>query len=159
MSTILEALKKAQKSRVDRRLEDEVVVALPVRPAGGRLLFVPLACGLMISAGAVLIWYAPWKRILGKGPQPVPAAAVNAVAPRESVDAAIPEISEPSIEPSVPEFEFSGVIWDNHQRIALINGVPVAEGDTIDGAEVLTVGMESVEVKLGDRNYIINLKR
>jgi len=57
-------------------------------------------------------------------------------------------------------FEVQAIAWSNipAERIAVINGRIIHEGDTVDGATVAQIGMDAVFLKMGGKLLRINFK-
>jgi len=56
-------------------------------------------------------------------------------------------------------FTLTGVLISATRRVAVINGALYGEGDTIDGARVVSIEPNSVQLRRGTQNFALQLQR
>lgn len=185
MSTILEALKKAQKES-DERLEAAIVRTEKSGLKRG------LVIGLVVLGLALGLWFGylasvipPAARLAGVPVSAPPAA--GEVSPRLAPPppharaapgpAAVtaPEIAPPGVagsaspaspaggkgpgEETAPLLDLSGIIYDPVNPMAIINGRFVGIGDSVGDARVLGIGRESIRISSGGAERTLRLER
>ncbi|MCG8324645.1 MAG: general secretion pathway protein GspB [Thiotrichales bacterium] len=69
----------------------------------------------------------------------------------------VPEFVEVVIPEESTEWILSGIRIYGDDRQAILNGVPVREGEMIENAKVLTINETSVVVEEGDRHLVVKL--
>lgn len=52
-----------------------------------------------------------------------------------------------------PNLVIQGIIWDSNFNQAIVNNKVVKAGDTIDGAKILTINKDSIEVFFNNRKF------
>ena len=57
-----------------------------------------------------------------------------------------------------PSFELTAILISGTRRVAIINGKPCRAGDTVDGAELLSIESGSVELRAGPRTVTVRLR-
>jgi MSHA biogenesis protein MshK len=55
-------------------------------------------------------------------------------------------------------FELTAILISGTRRVAIINGKPCRAGDTVDGAELLSIESGSVELRAGPRRLTVHLR-
>lgn len=186
MSTILEALKKAERESGGRL---KAALGGPGKdgPRKG------LVAGMVILAISVGLWLgylatgisppaggggevqvdgpsdvkapAPPADEVSSVPRPVPAAAPLDPAPLDSARG-LPRdrhrgavlAGEPGAEPSLPQLDLSGVIYDPVHPMAIVNGRFVGVGDSVSGVKILRIQRNSIAIsfKGGERTIRLN---
>lgn len=58
-----------------------------------------------------------------------------------------------------PRFALTAVLVAPTRRVAIVNGKPYFEGETIDGAEIVAIELDSVRVREGGADRVITLRR
>ena len=56
-----------------------------------------------------------------------------------------------------PQLALKGIAWDETEPLALINGLLVKEGDTIQGARIVKIDFDRVAVRYGSKKFVIKL--
>jgi len=56
-----------------------------------------------------------------------------------------------------PELVLKGIAWDETKPLALINGLVVKEGDTIQGATIVKIDFERVAIQYCSQKFVIEL--
>jgi len=175
VSLILEALKKLEREK--QAPERGVVVvgaaAWPGAQSDRRLgLFL---LGLAIG-GAALGGVALWRQRPG-APQPAPPVTLAAVPPKAAlppetlpsplretrppaaerlVVAAKPAPVAPSAKPSAePPFVLQAISERDGHPVAIVNDRLLREGDSIDGARIVRIAKDEVELELGGRRLTL----
>jgi hypothetical protein len=100
------------------------------------------------------------------------AAVVAAACAAGSVAAQEPAVRDPMrpfggaaaaggavVTASGPRFALTGVVIAPSRRIALINGKPQAEGDIVDGAELVTIEPKAVRFRENGTELVISMGR
>jgi hypothetical protein len=57
-----------------------------------------------------------------------------------------------------PRFTLTGVVISPSRRVAILNGRPYKQGDSVDGAEILAVETHAVRLKDGGNELVIPLR-
>ncbi len=150
MSTILEALKKAEQGRERKTLGERIVVSPPEPPRRRGVLILFGVAILLILFSALLLYVSGRVGPVENGVEveSVPIALPVAV----SVDT---QQEEETV--VLPELEFSGVIWDGVEHIAIVNGKPLTSGQEIEGVKIVKIDLENVKVLYNGESYNINL--
>lgn len=147
MSTILKALKKAEDGRVKATLQDRLVAEEPPAPSGlkrAALIVSASALASGIIATAVLLRVRPFGEE-GRGPDS---------APRTSAPSSLPK----SDGREIPSLRLSGVIWDEHAPLAIVNGRPVAPGEEVSGVRVVRITMDGVTLRRGREEFALTVE-
>jgi general secretion pathway protein B len=111
---------------------------------------------------------SPVSPLLPRGTAPassplIPPPIVKQQAPQPSPPAAT--LSEPATPPpsppQQPSLKVSGIAWqkDNSSRLAVVNGVAVSEGSSIEGAKVEEIFPDRVRFSAGGERFEIPLGR
>jgi hypothetical protein len=58
-----------------------------------------------------------------------------------------------------PRFALTAVLVAPTRRVAIVNGKPYFEGETIDGAEIVAIELDSVRVREDGAERVITLRR
>ena len=56
-----------------------------------------------------------------------------------------------------PKLVLKGIVWDENEPLALINGLVVKEGDTIQGATIVKIDFERVTIQYRSQQFVIEL--
>ncbi len=56
-------------------------------------------------------------------------------------------------ESSTSELHLSGILWDPHQPLAIINGTTVSRGDNVAGCRVVEIQQDQVDLTDGTQTY------
>jgi DNA-binding transcriptional regulator YdaS (Cro superfamily) len=64
---------------------------------------------------------------------------------------------EKSLPLQPPKLVLKGIVWDETKPLALINGLVVKEGDTIQGATIVKIDFERVTIRYRSKEFIIEL--
>jgi len=56
-----------------------------------------------------------------------------------------------------PKLVLKGIAWDETEPLALLNGLVVKEGDTIQGARIVKIDFDRVVVRYSSKRFIIKL--
>jgi hypothetical protein len=152
MSTILRALKKAEESRAretlpgkilpDERLQPRTVARMP--------LIIGVSLIVCVCAAAVLVQQYFWNRSIrlsenhGTFSPPGDGGPVRGellpVSKGVARDESLP-----------PKLHLSGILWDESQPLAIINGTPSKMGAEIEGATVVKIDRNSVQVRYNQK--------
>ena len=178
MSTILEALKKAEKESGGRL---EIAPRPPIRSGNRKgmivgVVVVTIAIGLWIGYSSSIISPVVKSESRREG-EPF---SVESHAPA-GVEASLPvpqtqglpqaqvlpgngphEIDGgevPSAESEPPSLDLSGVIYDPVRPMAIMNGRLVGVGDSASGAKILRIEKDSVRISFGGREETIRIKK
>jgi hypothetical protein len=84
-------------------------------------------------------------------------------------DPTVPLVAEPTrrsstpsapreVEIVLPEMSFEGIVWDDANPVALIDGNAYRRGDEVKGARVVEVGRESVTLSYRSRQFVLTVK-
>ena len=57
----------------------------------------------------------------------------------------------------LPPLSLKGIAWDDAEPLALINGLVVKEGDTIQGAKIVKIDFDRVAVRYRAKKFVIKL--
>jgi hypothetical protein len=68
-------------------------------------------------------------------------------------DAEITEIEPPA--PQQPEFRLEGIVYDENNPMAIVNGAIVSPGDSVGGAQVVAISIESVTLSVRGEEIIL----
>lgn len=86
--------------------------------------------------------------------------AAAALAGAELPDPTRPALAVPaagSVEAPAGSYALSAVWIGAQRRVALINGRPVAVGDSVDGARVLAIDASGVRIRAADGERVLSL--
>jgi hypothetical protein len=172
VSLILEALRKLEREKQTPARGVVVLGSAPAAAAGrGRpLLLFLLGLCLGGAALAALSWReAPGSRTSAalQVPQPLPPAAqptpvpqpsptLGAQAPRPAAATQAPETPAASTAPPSPApLTLQAVSERDGRAVAIINDRLLREGDSIDGAKVVRIAREEVELEIGGRRVVL----
>jgi hypothetical protein len=64
---------------------------------------------------------------------------------------------EKSLPLQPPKLVLKGIVWDETKPLALINGLVVKEGDTIQGATIVKIDFERVTIQYRSQRFVIEL--
>jgi hypothetical protein len=111
-------------------------------------LFVIVAVFGFFLAAALFAFFSGSKKI---PKTPAISAAPAVVVPAAPVAAVIETpASEVPVEPAnaipLPALSLSGILYSEHERLALINGKVIPEGGTVEGVKVEKIGTDEVEL-------------
>jgi general secretion pathway protein B len=98
----------------------------------------------------------PWSTPPRNEPVAVtPDAHLPATAPVNR--AATPSVTAKAT--AIPPLKVTGIAWrkDNSERLAIVNGLPVAEGASVGGARVTEIFPDRVRFSLNDRTFDVPL--
>jgi len=56
-----------------------------------------------------------------------------------------------------PKLVLKGIAWDETEPLALINGLVVKEGDTIQGARIVKIDFDGIAVRYRAKKFVIKL--
>jgi hypothetical protein len=84
-------------------------------------------------------------------PEPEPLAAEGADTERNWDD----EVTEETIEPYRPTYRLEGIVWDEENPMAMVNGQIVNVGDWVGDAEVTSIETSTVILQEGDRTVTL----
>jgi hypothetical protein len=172
MSLILEALRKLDRERAEPR--GFLVVAGESEHRGRRGLWGLAALVAVVLLGVGVYLYGLRARPSPSGTAAAPAEAPRAAAPSPSsaplpvpppvqkaaqaprvapldrpvplVPPALPKSPEPSPSASPATFVLEAISTQNGEPVAVVNGRLVREGDTVDGARIVKIRSDSVEL-------------
>jgi len=148
MSTILRALKKAEESRARETLPGKIlpIESAPVRPDVRMPLRVGAFCVVSVCAAVMLVQHLRNQRTqLPVNPGTGSVRRVSEPISQGSVSPA--GGASESLVPLPPKLRLSGILWDESQPLAIINGKPSRTGAEIDGATVVKIDMNEVQVR------------
>lgn len=168
MSLILEALRKLEREKQVPERGVVVVGATPWPGAPGERRLGLFLLGLLIGAG--VLGAARWRQQLGPPPAPQPSAAAvvpvpspdkpaaapvsQPAAPRRPAPAAVPA-SAPTHRPAEPSFTLQAISEREGRPVAIVNDRLLREGDSIDGARIVRIAKEEVELELAGRRVVL----
>ena len=66
--------------------------------------------------------------------------------------------SKPAAPKTLPPMWLSGIIWDPENPIAMIDGLDLRVGDSIKGARVVEIRMESVVLSYASRTHVLTVE-
>ena len=69
-------------------------------------------------------------------------------------DTEITEIEPPA--PRQPEFRLEGIVYDENNPMAIVNGAIVCPGDSVGGAQVVAITIESVTLSVHGEEVILS---
>lgn len=156
MSIIHDALKKVEKSITPNQ------TLPPIREKSGhkfKMSYYLIAALVMAAAGVFF-----FKEQAG---QPLSASRTNTptspfkdprLQPEEKKAATPAAETAPSEKPDAPSLILNGVFFSEGQGYALINNQILKENDLINRARVTRIGMEEVELQLGDETITLSTK-
>jgi len=67
------------------------------------------------------------------------------------------EEEEKSLPIQPPNLVLKGIAWDEIEPLALINGLVVKEGDTIEGVRIVRIDFERILVRYRSKEFVIKL--
>ncbi len=94
----------------------------------------------------------PFKSKLPEKPQEVKVDNESNPIPLVSTLAQPPTPIEP---PKPPTMSITGIVWNTDRPQAIINGQVVNQGDTIDGAQIVSIKKTGIDVIFEDVNFTI----
>jgi len=151
MSIIYDALKKVEKTNTAE--------PAPVETKDKKtnlkfyLLYVLVVCiGLAIAGLSFSLFSHLPKGETQSLPPPTITEAAKIAPASEVKNTAVPETVPPKEEPR-PQLALNGVFFSADKGYALINNQILKEGDTIEGATVLHIGRDNVELKFKDSSF------
>lgn len=168
MSLILEALKKLEREKQVPERGVVVVGATPWPGAPGERRLGLFLLGLLIGAGVLGV--ALWRQRLGPPPAPqASAAAVVPVPPPDKPAAASStqpaalrrtapapaSTSAPAPRPAQPTFTLQAISEREGRPVAIVNDRLLREGDSIDGARIVRIAKDEVELELAGRRVFL----
>lgn len=144
MSIIYEALKKLQTSE-------------PQRPSPKRIPFfiyiIVVILGILLARSIFTLFTKPKKII-------PPLSSVNLSPPTNTLE--IEEEIKPMEKEEklleIPTFSLSGILYSDNQKWAMINNRILKEGDTIEGAKVIGISADGVELNWKGEKIFLRLK-
>jgi len=77
--------------------------------------------------------------------------------PRRLLEAA--QNQDPQQEAAPPRLSLQSILVGQGRRLALIDGKLLTEGQSIEGAEVLRIDPSGVEMRFGDKNFLLQPPR
>jgi general secretion pathway protein B len=92
----------------------------------------------------------------GKTPKPVPSAAIAEIPAASVASPPPPERTDtPASASRIPNLRLSGIAWqkDSANRYAVVNGMAVSQGSTIEGAKIEEILPDKVRFSIGSRNF------
>lgn len=168
MSLILEALKKLEREKQVPERGVVVVGATAWPGARGERRLGLFLLGLLLGAG--LLGVARWRQAVVATPAPLApaAAAVPAPAPSRPAEApsaqphapprmpaATPAAAEAASRPSAPTFTLQAISEREGRPVAIVNDRLLREGDSIDGARIVRIAKDEVELELAGRRVLL----
>jgi general secretion pathway protein B len=108
----------------------------------------------------------PRKPVTQNDPKPLPATPKPAASIPKPVQQQLPTTQESSgpeaktdSKPRFPQLKITGIGWqkDSANRLAIVNGRPVSEGSTIDGAKVVEIFPDRVRFSFGNQTIDITV--
>lgn len=155
MSIVLEALEKAQRKlekastiQIDKVLQTDErhgkeIRILPRRRAKRKFFIF----ALILFIGALNLVFIGWRlnRINSSIPIDIPT---------------VPKIPLPKIIPAkdTHSINVTGVVWDEKEPVALVNGKFLKEGDEILGAKIIDIQMHEVRFLYKDKEFAIPIE-
>ena len=167
MSIIQEALKKFQGIPEDKKTDsfdtgryETAGYGYREKPSGRSFPFLVI---ILLAAASFYFFRNVFPNMKSAAVKPetaVPAAAAPAVTnTEEKIPASLKiQASESAVKTPDPAFVLSGIMILEGGPRAIINGVVLEEGDTINGAIVEFVGSEKVLLRYKDEKIILRLK-
>jgi len=159
MSTILKALKKAEEGMARNTLPGKILASDSARAfedarSHNRTRTVLLISLLAAVAGVVYYMYYMKPHV-----RRADVTATDSRQPALSVPTAAPvkkEIKQENVAP--PPLNLSGILWDDTNPIAILNGKPLAVGGEVDGTRVTKIGPNGVEIRYNGRDYTLTVE-
>jgi hypothetical protein len=156
MSTILNALKRAEETRSHRTLGQRIVMDRHEGPPRrGALLYVCAAIPVLLFL-ALFFYLGGYMRSDEEGAGRGSPLANKAAPLADEQHVGAPLLIKKN-GGSLPKLDLSGVLWDGIEYVAIINDKPLTEGERIEGVEIVKIGLDSVKVVFGDNSYDIAL--
>ncbi len=62
------------------------------------------------------------------------------------------------LEPNPPQLKITGVMWDNKEPMALINGKCLKQGDEIEGAKIVNIQQKEISVLFKEKKFTISVE-
>lgn len=152
MSTILKALKKAEGARTQETLAGKVISE--GAPGEGDRRSVPLRFGFILLLAALAAGVLIHRHLTTARD----GEARTAVPPDEKADHEPRPSATPLPPAELPNLNLAGVIWDESRPIAVINGRMVAVGDTIEGADIIGIDLDGVQMRYGRSEFTIKVR-
>jgi hypothetical protein len=147
VSLILEALRKLER---EKQVPVRGFLVLP--PAAdvrrGTRLLGPLALLVLLAVGALV-----WRREAPRPAAAPPPTAPPATLPVRAAEA--PKPLPPSPEPPVPTFTLQAISDRDGTPIAVLNEHTVVVGDTLEGARIVSIGTDSVEIEFRGKKRVV----
>ena len=176
MSTILDALKKAEKKNARETLPGRILSGQPeAAPNKGRVFYMSCLLVLLGVAAVLMLLYGGGRHVslevkqgegLKKGD--VKPASFPVVLPEEVKAELVRELREElekedkkggterlggrveeeqqQEKVTFPDLRLSGVLLDAGESLAIVNGKSLLEGETIDGAKVIKIDPDGVQM-------------
>ncbi len=153
MSIIYDALKKVEKS-VGQKIPLD---PLPSKPKFNRVYFIYIAVALVgIALSKILFDFFIIPAQI-EPPKIVKADIRPRRVEKETLKNETPPQKFPE-EATLPSLFLNGVFFSENEGYALINNRILKVGDTIEGAEVKEITLDSVELKFKDRGISISTR-
>ncbi|MCX6354621.1 MAG: hypothetical protein NTZ78_06930 [Candidatus Aureabacteria bacterium] len=156
MSTILRALKKAEESRARETLPGKIFPdeSASVRWGVRMPLLVGGFCSVCVCVAVIVLLHLRNQGTqLPVNPGTASARRVSEPIPQGSA-AGAPETPVPL----PPKLRLSGILWDESQPLAIINGKPSRTGAEIDGATVVRIDRNDVQVRWKEKIITLSVE-
>ena len=156
MSTILKALKKAEEGMARNTLPGKILVADPARPLGVMRIHIRVSTVVLLSLLVVIAGLAYYLRphergaVVMKNDSARPALSVTTAAPVREAHG--------EENAALPPLRLSGVLWDKSKPLAILNGMPLAVGGEVEGAQVVKIGLDGVKVRYRGREHTLTVE-
>lgn len=159
MSTIIDALKKAQKEEAIRqeRNADRVVW---VSTESGNKWFLPVGAGFLF---AVLVLMTVWLFFSDSPEETRMTQAQNQTGLQPKIKTEKNTVIRekallPEGKPINRNLVLSGIVWDAREPIALINSSSLKIGDSISGSRVVSISQDEVELSSQGETWTLSLE-
>ncbi len=144
MSTIIEALKKAQKEEaIKKERNADRVIWVPTQKHSRWIL--PLGVSFcFVTLSIIFFWL-----FFSNTPSVIQSDGKTTTQGQSITKAASDK----------PEFNLSGIMWDNKEPIALINSLALKQGETIQGSKVISIHSKSVDLSSDGKIWTLTLEQ
>jgi hypothetical protein len=156
MSTILKALKKAEEGMARNTLPGKILSGGSV-PGGARARVRSLAM-ILLSALAIAAVLAHYLQVSRRAETRTDSSALPTAAPAAGRPVPIAGAEGEPGRDALPALHLSGVLWDKSEPLAILNGRPLGVGGEVDGARVVKIGLEAVQVDYRGREYTLSVE-
>lgn len=158
MSVINDALKKAEKEKqISQNRPLQVFSKIDEIKTGVKKYVLK---GWFVWAGAGVLCYLGIILLTSSFKQPADSLSVQEITPSSGSTPSFFQLRKIDVETPLDSsgFQLSGVLYDNQKSLAIINDRVVEEGALINGAKLLEIQPNSVNLSLNGKEFTLKIK-